>query len=159
MWACLVGDNSLCICLCIIVVLWLQSVHDVGVWWGLLLVDFAQLSWSSSSCTCVCCLLRCVPVVSSAAWLKYALSGERIQQYHVCWRPTATLGGSSFLSKQIYTQWEHLVCMISSCCIFDPTKVKFALLIKYSITILMFLYKITCFDLSVRFNNSLYNFV
>lgn len=31
MWACLFGDNSLCIRLCIIVVLWPQSLHDSGV--------------------------------------------------------------------------------------------------------------------------------
>lgn len=31
MWASLFGDNSLCICLCIIVVLWPQSLHDAGV--------------------------------------------------------------------------------------------------------------------------------
>ncbi len=28
---CLVGDNSLCICLCIIVVLWPQPLHEAGV--------------------------------------------------------------------------------------------------------------------------------
>ena len=99
-------DNSLCICLCIIVVLlatlttWCWCSR---VWWGLLLVVFVQLSRSACSCTPVCCLLRCGSVVSSATWLKDALSGQRIQWYHVCWRPTA----------EESTQEEHLVCVIS----------------------------------------------
>lgn len=91
MRACLVGDNSLFICLCVIVVLWPQSLHGAGVWWGLLLVDLVQLSHSACSCTHVCCLLRCGSVVSSATRIKCALSSKRVQQYFVCFIPMSAL--------------------------------------------------------------------
>ncbi len=115
MWVCRLGDNSLCICLCIIVVLWPQSIHD---------------AW-------VLCLMRPVAGRLFAAVMQRLLphlcllftqmwaGGVICNMTEICfvwWEDStiaclllinSSIGRSSLLSKQICIQ--DLVCMISFC--------------------------------------------
>lgn len=135
---CLVGDNSLRICLCIIVVLWPQSLHDVGV---------LCLMRPVAGRFCAAVMQRLLPnlcLVFTQMWA----GGVICNMTEICfvWREDSTLPclleTNSRIGRQLFPEQTDLYTirtfgvhdiLSSTLCTFDLMSVKFTLLLLYVI--------------------------